>query len=118
MSELKLDIDKKKLNIKQIQKRLRFIEWLFQFHFTNMYIWKTKHGYHVIVESDTYIPTTLIPVIQMALGSDWQRECFNAYRVHNGIVNFNVLFSTKEKFIKKVELDKSRVKLRGEDKNE
>jgi hypothetical protein len=101
---LKLDIDKKRLPLKQIKKRLKFIEWLFEYHFTKMYIWKTKHGYHLLVESQNEIPPSDIPILQMALLSDWRRELFNHFRVKNGIKNFNVLFYTKEKFKKVIYL--------------
>jgi hypothetical protein len=70
-----------------------------------MYIWKTKHGYHIQIESENELSPFDIPILQMALLSDWRRELFNQFRVRNGIKNFNILFYTKEKFKKVVDLN-------------
>ena len=62
---------------------------------TNVMVYQTTHGYHVILELDNEIDNVKAVFMQLALGSDYRREVFNFLRIERGCLDWNVLFKEK-----------------------
>ena len=72
---------------------LRFIRshWWFLFRFAwplfgelsvrHVDVRRTRHGYHVRIRVRNKIPKRELSFLQLALGSDYQRECMNLRRI-------------------------------------
>lgn len=94
---IKLDYDKK-----VEWKRIRLIKEVFnlKIDFNKSKLCKTKKGFHVYLCVDNNnLKDEDICFFQLAMGSDFKRECLNWARLRDGYLwqkqNWNVLFSKK-----------------------
>ena len=88
---------------------LRFIQshWFFLFRFSwpifgrlsvrHVDAKRTSHGYHIRISVRNKIPKRELNFLQLALGSDYQRECMNLRRIISckQMKVWNVLYSFK-----------------------
>src|SRR5208282_6578807 len=58
---------------------------------------KTKHGYHVRILVKNKIPSRDLNFLQLALGSDYRRECMNLRRIVavKRMKSWNILYQYK-----------------------
>ena len=103
-SEIKLDLDNFSRDgiLRLIRSRWRF---LFQFSWPlfgrlrvqRIDIRKTTHGYHVRIRVKNKIPKRDLNFLQLALGSDYRRECMNLRRIISckQMKSWNVLYAFK-----------------------
>ena len=102
MTDIKLDIDDKHgpfsrgerlaFQIPAIRKMTGIFLYLDS-------VTETAHGYHVRLHTAVTLEDYEIIILQLMLGSDWARECWNYGRVLNGesMNEWNVLFEKKWK---------------------
>jgi len=96
-SLIKIDLDSKD----QWQNFIEKAKFVLAFwHLTIKHVWvaETSKGYHIVIIVKEKLPDMQICFIQLALGSDYKRECFNLARVLRGEKDWNLLFKTKEQF--------------------
>lgn len=88
---------------------LRFVQshWRFLFRFAwplfgklsvrHVDVKKTRHGYHVRIRVKNKIPKRELNFLQLALGSDYRRECMNLRRIISckQMKSWNVLYAFK-----------------------
>jgi len=103
-SEIKLDLDNCSPSRLLSLARSR---WLFLFRFDwplfgrlrvqSVNIRRTKHGCHVRILVKNRIPGRELSFLQLALGSDYRRECMNLRRIISirQMRSWNVLFAFK-----------------------
>ena len=103
-SEIKLDFDNY-----LSQQLIRFIRsrWRFLFRFRwpgfgrlrvkGVDVRKTRHGYHIRILVKNRIPSRELNFLQLALGSDYRRECMNLRRIIaiKRMKSWNILFRCK-----------------------
>jgi len=98
-SIIKLDYDGFK-NIDfllKIVKGKKFVLAHFELLVEDLKVFRTNKGFHIYMKVNKPIEDAELVFIQLALGSDYARECFNWERVktqHMGD-NWNVLFKKK-----------------------
>jgi hypothetical protein len=104
LTEIKLDFDNltEKGLLELIRSRWRF---LFRFGWPSfgrlrvrsVDVRRTKHGYHVRIAVKNYIGKRDLNFLQLALGSDFRRECLNLRRIIacRQMKVWNVLFEYK-----------------------
>jgi len=103
-TEIKLDLDnysRPKL-MRLIQSRWRF---LFRFRWPgfgrlrvqSVDVRKTRHGYHIRILVRNKIPKRELNFLQLALGSDYRRECMNLRRIIavKRMKSWNILYQFK-----------------------
>ena len=108
-ADLKIDCDTHRANpIKRFNFRLRYLMQYFpDMSPSRITVYKTKKGFHFYVywndkfrfrwfESIKSYDTEKV-LFQTFLGSDWLRELRNYNRINKGDINWNLLFSIKEK---------------------
>lgn len=104
--EFKIDIDYKPPNplefAKEFANRIIFIFKTLGIEFESAEVYETNKGYHIYVYaySSKQLTNEQIILVQLALGSDYKREVFNAIRVMSGAFpegnrSWNVLFEYK-----------------------
>lgn len=103
-SEIKLDLDD--CSPSRLLS-LVFSRWWFLLRFDwplfgrlkvqNVNIRSTKHGYHVRIRVKNSIPSRELNFLQLALGSDYRRECMNLRRIISirQMRSWNVLYAFK-----------------------
>ena len=103
-SEIKLDLDNY-----SPQQLIRFIwsRWGFIFRFRwpgfgrlrvkSIDVRKTRHGYHIRIWVRNRIPSRELNFLQLALGSDYRRECMNLRRIISvkRMKSWNILYHYK-----------------------
>jgi hypothetical protein len=103
-SEIKVDFDKYSR-----AGLVRFIEsrWPFLFRFVwpvfgrlrvvRVNVARTRHGYHVRILVKNKIPRMELNFLQLALGSDYRRECMNLRRLISckQMRSWNILYAFK-----------------------
>lgn len=103
-SEIKLDFDNY-----SPQQLMHFIwsRWRFLFrfrwpvfgrlHVKGIDVRKTRHGYHIRIWVKNKIPSRELTFLQLALGSDYRRECMNLRRIIavNRMKSWNILYQYK-----------------------
>jgi hypothetical protein len=94
---IKLDIDGK-LDFKRLESVIEKLKEM-KCVLTKGEVWKSPHGYHVYIWTES-IAETYLPCVQVLMGSDWKRELLNFERVLKDEPGWNVLFQEKEKFDK------------------
>jgi hypothetical protein len=103
-NEIKLDLDNcsRRGLLRLVRSRWRF---LFQFSWPlfgklrvqHVDVRRTWHGYHVRIRLKNKIPKHDLNFLQLALGSDYRRECMNMRRINSckQMRVWNVLFAFK-----------------------
>jgi hypothetical protein len=103
-SEIMLDFDNYSRTglLRFIRSHWRF---LFRFHWPvfgklrvqHVNVAKTRHGYHVRIRVKNGIPKREMNFLQLALGSDYRRECMNLRRIISckQMRSWNVLYRLK-----------------------
>ena len=96
-SLIKIDLDDKSL-WNTFLERAKFV--LAFWHLTVKHVWvaETAKGYHVVIITKEKLQDQQICFLQLAMGSDYKRECFNLARILRGEKDWNLLFKTKEQF--------------------
>lgn len=94
MTLLKIDIDGK-VKWKRIRTALDILGLKVDFDASS--ICKTAHGFHLKLDVNRKLDDKDACFVQMAVGSDFKRECLNHRRITEGDANWNVLFSQKFK---------------------
>ncbi|MGO9643956.1 MAG: hypothetical protein ACLPY5_04325 [Candidatus Bathyarchaeia archaeon] len=103
-TEIKIDLD----NYSR-QQLMRFIwsRWRFIFRFRwpgfgrlqvqSVDVRKTRHGYHIRIWVKNKIPSRELNFLQLALGSDYRRECMNLRRIVavKRMKSWNILYRYK-----------------------
>jgi hypothetical protein len=56
---------------------------------------RTRHGFHIRIFVENKIPPMQGVLLQLALGSDYRRECLNYNRIASSLESWNVLFYQK-----------------------
>jgi len=103
MNELKLDFDEidAETLLKILEKR-KFVWFFFQLRCKGVIVMKTKRGWHVYIKLWDDLPDLDVAFIQAVLGDDFKRACYNWSRVRTKTPNWNVLFTSNEKYDKDV----------------
>jgi len=81
----------------KIVKGKRFVFAHFEILVEDLKVFRTNKGFHIYIRTNKPIEDAELVFIQLALGSDYARECFNWERVktkHMGD-KWNVLFKKK-----------------------
>jgi len=96
-TKLKLDFDEipAETLIKIFEAR-RFVWAYFKLTPRTLIVMRTKRGWHVYIEVKEDLDDLDIAFIQLALGDDFKRACYNWTRARLGIPNWNVLFTKSE----------------------
>lgn len=102
MTDIKLDIDDKRGPFGKGERLAFQIPVIRKMTGISLYldsVTETAHGYHVRLHTAATLEDFEIILIQLMLGSDWARECWNYGRVLNGesMAEWNVLFQKKWK---------------------
>jgi len=99
MNEIKLDFDEidAETLLKILEKR-KFVWFFFQLRCKGVIVMKTKRGWHVYIKLKDHYDDLDIAFIQIALGDDFKRACFNWSRARSKTPNWNVLFTSNEKY--------------------
>jgi hypothetical protein len=102
-AKLLMDYDfRSEENLLKFISRIWPFIWRFEWHFGRLQlheveIRKTEHGWHFYVTLQQQLKPEDIAYLQLALGSDYKRECFNWRRVRLKLFkDWNVLY--REKF--------------------
>ena len=97
-TQIKLDFDNITEDVLVDIFRNRKFVWAY-FKLTPKYVivMRTEHGFHVYIEVEEDLDDLDLAFIQLALGDDFKRACFNWTRARLGIPNWNVLFTNSEK---------------------
>jgi hypothetical protein len=66
-----------------IVERVTWLAWILQLRIGEMYIRRTRHGWHLLVRVSGTMHPAAIVAAQTILGSDPHREAFNLMRVRN-----------------------------------
>ena len=93
---IKLDIDTKKygrLRMESVIEKLRAMG--IKFTKGEVYFQKKSRTWHIYLWVGS-IAEIWLPMVQLLLGSDWNRELLNFERVVNGEKDWNVLFQEQE----------------------
>jgi hypothetical protein len=111
-ADLKVDCDTHRHNpIQRFNFRAKYLmQYFSDMSPMKVVVYKTKKGFHFYVYAPnmdfgackggfayTYASRYLKILFQSILGSDWLRELRNLYRVERGDLNWNILFSEKDK---------------------
>lgn len=97
---IKLDFDKKIINVRQFRRRLFTVAEILDFTIQHPEVLESRRGFHV---SFTAVGQDLLPqdavIIQSCLGSDAVREALNWRRIKNGFTleEANLLFTEKRR---------------------
>jgi hypothetical protein len=96
---LDYDLETEESLLKRISRLWPFI-FRFEFQFgklqlTDLEVTRTKHGWHLYLEVRNKMCDLDVVFVQLLLGSDFRRECFNYRRVQLGLRDWNFLFSEK-----------------------
>jgi hypothetical protein len=97
MRTLKIDIDSKTISQRQVN-RMDWIIAFFRLDILDIKLTESRKGWHIEFIIQNPINDYEIVLLQLLLGSDWKRECFNLLRVHSGKFknqSWNILFKKK-----------------------
>lgn len=96
---IKLDYDNiTERQLKRLLSTRKKVLWFFKLAPLSLNCFKTNHGYHVYITTNKHIQNKDLVFIQLALGSDFYRECFYWKRVKYPILphkRWNILFQKK-----------------------
>lgn len=94
MSEVLLDIDGERKNLREVVQRVKEVAFILEVK-TIVYVKSTTNGFHVVIDIDKDLDEAVILALQSILLSDWRRETFNIKRfIENGKAT-NILFDRK-----------------------
>ena len=98
--DLKIDCDTHRRNpIKRFNFRAKYLmQYYPDVSPMKIVVYKTKKGFHFYVYTKHHWELGKDKVTaQLILGSDWLRELRNLYRLNQGDVDWNLMFSEKDK---------------------
>ena len=104
--ELKLDFEQGRFLKRLSVKRIGFVARMLRLPVEDVKAYRTANGVHVYIKLDAKVHPVTAVLIQSLMGSDYARECYNAIRVYNMMLNpekysevakncWNVLFTEK-----------------------
>ena len=100
MSVVKLDIDRKKIDLQRINIVHQLITYWRDMKFRSARVYKTKNGWHVHLEYEMKVSDRDVILMQSLMDSDFKRETLNYIRVGSRKYgdDWNVLFAKKSEY--------------------
>lgn len=97
MVVLKLDWDRKIVNVFKYFDRLWFVSRKLDLKIKEFRVFETRKGMHIYIDVRNRLSDPEIVFIQLLAGSDWKREVINLKRIRNGVPmsEGNKLFKAK-----------------------